>query len=200
MAFTDLFKKKTGDTPYPQPGAPMMPPPTAQPDIPVSYVITMQQQGLTNNQIIQSLQRQGFQPNQIYDALAQAEAKRSIEPIQPMDMPNMNAEPKHPDNEALIEQIIHEKWQDLQKDIAKVNEWKDVMTSRLDRMEQGMADLRADLEGLHKAIVSRVGEYDKTLMDVGTEIKAMEKVFQKVLPELTSNVQELSKITKNVKK
>lgn len=199
MAFTDLFKKKMGETPYPQPGMPMTQSPMPQPDIPVSYVITMQQQGLTNNQIIQNLQRQGFQPNQIYDALAQAEAKRSIEPLQPMDMPS-NMEPKHPDNEALVEQIIHEKWQDFQKDISKVNEWKDVMNSRLDRMEQSMTDLRADLEGLHKAIVSRVGEYDKTLMDVGTEIKAMEKVFQKVLPELTSNVQELSKMTKSAKK
>jgi hypothetical protein len=57
-----------------------------------------------------------------------------------------------------------------------------------------------DLEGLHKAIVARIGEYDKSLLDVGTEIKAMEKVFQKVLPDLTGSVQELSKITKDMKK
>jgi hypothetical protein len=62
-----------------------------------------------------------------------------------------------------------------------------------------MSDMKMDLDGLHKAIVARIGEYDKTLMDVGTEIKAMEKVFQKVLPELTGNIQELSRITKNVK-
>jgi len=35
----------------------------------------MQAQGLTNNQIIQALQRQGYSPQQIYDAMAQAEAK-----------------------------------------------------------------------------------------------------------------------------
>jgi hypothetical protein len=42
-------------------------------------------------------------------------------------------------------------------------------------------------------------DYDKNLLDVGTEIKAMEKVFQKVLPELTSSVQELGRITKTAK-
>jgi len=32
------------------------------------------------------------------------------------------------------------------------------------------------------------------------EIKAMEKVFQQILPSLTENVTELSKITKSMKK
>lgn len=112
-------------------------------------------------------------------------------------MPSMRA--GHPDTEQLVEQIIEEKWRDLQKDLAKTTEWRDSMGSRMDKLEQSVQDLKQDLEGLHKAIVSRVGEYDKTLMDVGTEIKAMEKVFQQVLPELTGNIQELSRITKNVK-
>ena len=62
-----------------------------------------------------------------------------------------------------------------------------------------MGDMKADLDNLHKAIVSKIGEYDKNLLDVGTEIKAMEKVFQKILPTLTENVAELSRVTRNVK-
>lgn len=170
-------------------------------EVPLSQVATMQQQGLTNNQIIQTLQRQGYPATQIYDALAQSEAKKSIEP---MNLPHEpTAKPmggmKHPDTESMVEQIIEEKWTTLQKDITKMNEWKDTVNSRIDKLEQSAEDIRSDLEGLHKAIVQRIGEYDKTLVDVGTEIKAMEKVFQKVLPELTTNIQELSRITKNVK-
>lgn len=184
----------------PMPAAPAAPIPQQPPsptDVPLNDVISMQQQGLSNNQIIQTLQRQGYQQTQIYDALAQSEAKKSIEP---MDLgEGMTAPAKHPDTESIVEQIIEEKWTTLQKDISKINEWKDNITSRVDKVEQSAQDLRADLEGLHKAIVNRIGEYDKTLVDVGTEIKAMEKVFQKVLPELTTNIQELSRITKNVK-
>ncbi len=212
MALMDIFKKKKEEqAPYGMPagmpqGMPPMPgemPPMPS-EVPISQVVSMQSQGLTNNQIIQTLQRQGFQATQIYDALAQAEAKRSIEPMEvPGEMPPKTevrpAPPAHPESEAVVEQIIEEKWQELQKDLAKINEWKDMVTSRMDKLEQSTIDMKTDLDGLHKAIVSRIGEYDKTLMDVGTEIKAMEKVFQKVLPELTGNIQELSRITKNVK-
>ena len=210
-------------------------------EVPITQVLNMQNQGLSNNQIIQTLQRQGFQSTQIYDALAQAEAKKSIEPMQQeIEMPKIQpseetnsqtnqqnffepsmqmsqtpnqqnlqtsqelTQPTHSfrsssETEALIEQIIEEKWHELQKETAKINEWKELIGSRIDKMEQSITDTKNDLEGLHKAIVSRIGEYDKTLLDVGTEIKAMEKVFQKVLPELSGNIQELSRITKNVK-
>lgn len=206
MALMDLFKKKKKEAPESPAGPPGMPPPTQVPptmpsEVPISQVVSMQAQGLSNNQIIQSLQQQGFTPQQIYDALAQAEAKRSIAPMKeqggpsPFE-PSMPERPAHPPSEEVAEQIIEEKWRELQKELKKVTDWRDQMSSRMDKMEQSVTDLKTDLDGLHKAIVSRIGEYDKTLMDVGTEIKAMEKVFQKVLPELTSNVQELSRMTK----
>ena len=52
---------------------------------------------------------------------------------------------------------------------------------------------------VREIIVAKISDYDKNLLDVGTEIKAMEKVFQKVLPELTGSVSELSRITKGIK-
>ena len=165
MAIMDIFKKKKPETPYPMPGAPeMMPPPAMPPpvsEVPISQVVNMQTQGLTNNQIIQTLQRQGYQPTQIYDALAQAEAKKSIEPMEvPGEMPpksEVKAPPTHPESEAVVEQIIEEKWQELQKDLAKINEWKDIIASRMDKLEQSMTDMKTDLDGLHKAIVARIG-------------------------------------------
>jgi uncharacterized coiled-coil DUF342 family protein len=101
--------------------------------------------------------------------------------------------------EEIAEHIVDEKWQEFTKEMSKMSEWKDVVNSRLDRLEQSMNDAKADLDNLHKAIISKIGEYDKNLLDVGTEIKAMEKVFQKVLPTLTENVSELARVTKNVK-
>jgi len=203
MALMDLFKKKREMEPAPIPGMPPMPPTVPPPmssEIPISQVVSMQSQGLSNFQIIQTLQRQGFMPQQIYDALAQAEAKRSIEPMEqpPAERPAVS-EVRHPPSEEIAEQIIEEKWNELQKELGKLNEWRDMLTSRMDKLEQGVTDMKMDLDGLHKAIVARIGEYDKTLMDVGTEIKAMEKVFQKVLPELTGNIQELSRVTKTMK-
>lgn len=201
MALLDAFRKKkevsgpTQQLAQPQEGF--------LPQVPVDQVVQMQQQGLTNNQIIQALQRQGFSPQQIYDAIAQAETQSPVEPFPQQESGEASqeapAEQQGVDVESVVESVVEEKWQALQKDFVKINDWKDSMTSRMDKLEQSMSDLRSDLDGLHKAIVSRIGEYDKNLLDVGTEIKAMEKVFQKVLPELSSNVSELSRITKTVK-
>jgi len=211
MGILDIFKKRPmmpSEGPpvafpvpmgYPVPGP--VPPP-----IPVEQVITMQQNGLTNNQIIQTLQRQGYQPQQIYDALSQAEGRGQLEPmpetLEPageMGAPQGSPAQAPKGYEEIAEAIVEEKWQEFTRELGKMNEWKDGAISRLDKLDQSISDMKSDLDNLHKAIVSKISEYDRNLLDVGTEIKAMEKVFQKVLPELTGSVAELSRITKTAK-
>jgi hypothetical protein len=68
------------------------------------------------------------------------------------------------------------------------------------KLEQQFQDLKADFQSLHKALIGKVNEYDQNILNVGTEIKAMEKVFQKILPTFTENVSELSRITGKVRK
>lgn len=196
MALLDFLKKKQASESIPPAYA-----------TPVDQVLGMQQQGLTNNQIMQALQRQGYDTGTIMDALSQAEAKRGVEPFQPQPMEEMprpqqqaQAPPQRTEAfEEIAEHIVDEKWQEFTKEMGKMGEWRDTVNSRLDRLEQVVIDMKTDLESLHRGIFTKIGEYDKNLLDVGTEIKAMEKVFQKVLPTLTENVAELSRITKQAK-
>jgi septation ring formation regulator EzrA len=102
--------------------------------------------------------------------------------------------------EELVESIIEEKWGDLLKDINKVIEWKNKTETRIVSLEQKFNDLKESFDQLHRAVVGKVGEYDKHILEVGSELKAMEKVFQKVLPSFTDNVSELSRIVDKVKK
>lgn len=205
MGIFDIFKKKK-KKPEAQPTPSYAPPAPPAGAPPVDYVISLQQQGYTNNQIIQVLQRQGYQPSQIYDAISEAERMPGPEPYAPSpEAPTATPLPERPPEEVpksfeeMAEAILEEKWQEFRKEHAELNEWKDQITGRVERIEQSVSDFKSDLDTLHKAIVSKISEYDKNLLDVGTEIKAMEKVFQKVLPELTGSVAELSRITKAVK-
>jgi len=199
MALSDLFKKKT--PPAPAAEQPFIGPPS---EIPLDQVLTLRQQGFTNNQILETLRRQGYPEAQIYSAFAQADVTRQIEPLatpgeiapQQSQVANEPAGPKHPDSEVLVEQIIDEKWRELQKDLAKMNEWKDTLGSRLDKLEQSTADLQHSLLDVHRALIDQVSKSEKTLLDVGTEIKAVEKVLKDVVPQLTANIQELSRVTK----
>lgn len=101
--------------------------------------------------------------------------------------------------EELIEAIIEEKWEELLKDLSKLAEWKNTMTHKVLILEQKFEDLRREFDKVHSVIISKVDDYDKNISNVGAEIKAMEKVFSKVLPLFTENVAELAKITKDLK-
>ncbi len=191
---------------------------------PIDQVLMMKQQGYTNNQIVQTLQSQGYSTNQIFDAINQA-GLATLEPVeQPeMGMPSygqgyeqypqqqsfQSFQPPHEiqtppsiDEERIqevAEAIIDEKWEDFAKDVKRIVEWKDKSEDRIAKLEQQILDLRLSIDSLTKNVMSRISSYDQNIVDVGTEIKAMEKVFQKVLPNLTESVNKLDRMSKGYK-
>ena len=170
----------------------------------------MKQQGLSNNQVIQQLTKDGHKTAEIFDALNQM----SIQPMEPQaprisppKQPEVGAPPPRQslntnqpsipnmtNNEELIEAIIDEKWNDLLEDINKIVAWKDKTTQRIDQMDQSMNDLKEQFDKLHQAVIGKVGEYDEHILQVGAQVKAMEKVFSKALPTFTENVNELGRV------
>lgn len=196
-------------------------------DIPLARIQELKAQGLSNNQIIQQLQRQGYSSTQIFDALSQSAVQppatlpsygaqpASTQPApQPlntaapvrgrMDPPSPNFGMPPPSfggsNEEMIEAIIDEKWNDLMADINKVIAWKEATEARITKFEQQMTDLKESFDKLQGAVVGKVGEYDQHILEVGAEVKAMEKVFSKVLPVFTDNVAELSRVAESMKR
>ena len=67
-------------------------------------------------------------------------------------------------------------------------------------MQEQFKNLKDQFDKLHTAILEKVGEYDKHITDVGTEVQALERVFQKILPGFLENVNELGRITEKLKK
>lgn len=200
-------KKKNEDA---MPDFPHTPPSS----VPVDSVAAMMQQGYANEQIVQALQAQGFSVPQIYDAINQA----SMRPMQAPDYgappqsqqpqyqyPQQNMQVQQPqagqiDEEKIqevAEAVIEEKWEGLTKDIKAVIEWKNRTESKIVQLEQEIDDLKSSIDSLNSSIIGKVGQYDKNLMEVGTEIKAMEKVFQNILPSLTENVAKLERIARS---
>ena len=193
---------------------------------PTELVIQMRQQGLSNNQIVQTLQKQGYSSSQIFDAMSQADIKGIVEqapapapPLGPMPRTRMQVPAPAPQPapappvmpapapetpreriEEIAETIIDEKWEELMKNVEKIVTWKDATESRITRIEESIADLKKSFDELHRGILGKISEYDKGIRNVGTDIKAMQEVFKKVLPQFTENVSELGRITKTIKK
>lgn len=179
-------------------------------EVPTDKVLQLRSQGYNDSQIVQTLRSQGFEPPSINEAISQANLKNNVDGSSPQNPANIEppqAEEEYEDDEEgddseieeLIEEIIEEKWKELVKDIKKIIEWKSSVDEKMTKLEQSFSDLKGNFDNLHAALVGKIGEYDKNIVEVGTEIKAMEKVFEKVLPKFTENVSELSRITKNIK-
>jgi len=197
-------------------------------NVPLAKVMQLRSQGTPNNQIIQTLQMDGYTSDQIFEAMNQADLQQnigqgmtepSIAPGQmenPMEMnpgnvagnqmggyamPNQSMmDPNRSAIEETIEAIINEKWKVLMADFQKINEWKDAMEHKVAALENNFTNIQTSFDKLHQAIIGKIGEYDQNILNVGTEIKAMEKVFQKILPTFTENVNELSRITGKMNK
>lgn len=182
----------------------------------------MRAQGLDNNQIIQNLQREGFSSSDIFDAMNQADmpSNPQTEIPKPQNQQRSNTNTMNtnfqasnqqktspagqylddPAVEELIEAVIDEKWNEFLKDLTKLIEWKNATQKKINNLEQQFEDLQREFDKVHSALIGKVEEYDKNIQNVGADVKAMEKVFGKVIPEFTENVSELGRIAEEMNK
>lgn len=180
-------------------------------------IAALQRQGYNTNQILDALNQADIrmQTRRPFDATGGNMADPNAGQMPPPDpaaagaqadapMPGQELPPAEGDYdtgriEELAEAIIEEKWTDLMENINRIVEWKDKTESRITQMETTIKSIKDDFDKMHTSVLERVGEYDKHIGEVGTEVKALEKVFQKVLPGFIENVSELSRITENLK-
>jgi hypothetical protein len=97
--------------------------------------------------------------------------------------------------EEIAESIINEKWDELIREVKKIIEWKERVEEKQMKMSSEMAKLNEDFRILHQGVLGKLDAYDERMRDVGTELKAVGKVFKDVVPEFVENVKELSRIT-----
>ncbi len=234
----------------PQAQAPPMQEPPNVSDPVIQEIQRLQQQGLSNSQIVQQLQRQGYKTYQIFDGFNTIDLMGKVGPDQnvpldpalaaeqmPIGAPQIGSGSMPPQMqqsyasqpaqqsqdlqydssgqqfqqmpseqaindeqiEELVEAIVEEKWEELVKSVNKIIAWKNAMESRLVVLEQRVADLKSQSDDTNRKVLEKMGEYDKNVMNVVAEVRTMEQIFQKVLPTFTENLNEMSRITKQMK-
>ncbi len=189
-------------------------------DTPTDQVQRMKAQGMSDDKIVETLQQDGYKSSQIFDAMSQAdmEPAKEVEEVTedfpdimqnvqdesppPQGPPQPSGPPSTSTNEGveeLVESIIDEKWEEIEENIRKVVQWKKDTEQRIQDMESKINDLEERFDKLHDAVIGKVGEYDKNIMNVGAEIKAMEKAFSKIIPEFANSVSQLTELVEDLK-
>ena len=101
--------------------------------------------------------------------------------------------------EEIAESIIKEKWEYFMKDFGDITVWREKVRTDILSIKQELIRTQERLENLQKAVLGKVSEYDKDVREIGTEIKALEKVMEKILEPLTSNIKDLQKVADELK-
>jgi len=100
----------------------------------------------------------------------------------------------------IVEAIVKEKWDELQNNVGNIAVWKEKVTNDIIAVKQEVIRINERFENLQNAILGRVKEYDEGMKGVHTEMKALEKVFEKILDPLTSNIKEMGRLVQEMKK
>ena len=130
---------------------------------PVSEVLQLRQQGLTDDIIVEELSQRGYQQQQINEAIAQADASPSESdsgygmpsspgamPMMPQEMPS--SQPSSQEDmsnvyermEEIAESLIDEKWDDLIAEVKKIIEWKNKTEEKQSKLQNDVDKLKDD--------------------------------------------------------
>ncbi len=101
--------------------------------------------------------------------------------------------------EEIIEKVVDEKMNTTIKNVKRVISWKEKVENDIAVLKEDIINLKDSFDRLEKRILGKINDYDKNILNVNSEIKALEKVFQKITPTLVNNVNELSRIVRDIK-
>lgn len=195
-------------------------------ELPIDQVQNMRGQGFSDEEIRKNLMDQGYNNTQISEAFnqinmqeeiyqdemqpsmmdQQEQESKSVPEIQPAyeSPPQYEYTPPYEKNTAEIEEIaesiIDEKWQKMIEEFGDLTAWKDKVNTNIVSIKQEILRMESRIENIQKAIMIKIKDYDRGVTDLTSEIKALEKVLQKIIQPLTTNIKELSKITEELKK
>src|SRR3989344_2242161 len=75
--------------------------------------------------------------------------------------------------EEVAESIIGEKWRRMAEDMGEMSSWKELMKREIVSVKQEVLRVEERFESLQKAILGRLKEYDSSVGEVSTDVKAV---------------------------
>lgn len=102
--------------------------------------------------------------------------------------------------QSLVEEVIDERWKEFLSTMGDVSVWRSQMSDEQEAIKQEVLRMQSRIDNLQSAVLGKVAEYSTGVKEIGLEMQALEKVFEKILEPLSSNIKELNKITETLRK
>lgn len=117
------------------------------------------------------------------------------------EMPMMPSAPAlgYDEMQSVVEEIIDEKWKEMLTSMGDITTWKVQVEDDLEAAKQEILRLQSRFDTVQAAVIGKVGEYEGSMKDLSTDMKALEQVMQKILEPLTANIKELNRIVEDLR-
>jgi len=168
----------------------------------------LQREGFKPSEINQSMQQSEIQTGYQPSSLSKTEQPQKLEPAPPEPEPIPTPQPTYQEPqiqqiqtpaiteyemsnrdlqeqiEIISESVIAEKWKEFLKSIGDINSWKSNTDSRLINLQKDMKKTQTEIENLKESILNKIDTYQESISEVNAEMKALEKLFKKLLPSI----------------
>ncbi|MGC8885347.1 MAG: hypothetical protein ACP5JY_02990 [Candidatus Nanoarchaeia archaeon] len=101
--------------------------------------------------------------------------------------------------EETAEAIIAEKWEKFKRELEEIRKIQDDFSASLSGLSERMTNIEKKMDMVIEQILGKVEEYSKGVQDVGVELKAMQKMFNTLMPTFTENIKELQELVERAK-
>lgn len=101
--------------------------------------------------------------------------------------------------ERVLEEIVNEKWKDVTDKFSRMEESRFKTEAEVKSLSKKVEELTTRLDKLNSILMGRVEEYHKTMQDVDVEVRALEKVMQKLVPSMAEQIKALKDVVVELK-
>ena len=188
--------------------------------IQVNRVVQMQQQGMSDNDIVTTLKNEGVSPKDISDSLAQAKIKMAVSQEEPMTADNQAqqyAEQQYVPQEQqyapqeqqyaypeqnsmsietmteIIDRIIAEKLKDINQKIKAVIDFKNKAEEDIADLKERVKRMESMSDALQRAVIGKIGEFGQSTSMIHQDLENLHGTVSKLMNPLIDNYNELKK-------
>ena len=194
----------------------------------VPDISSMLNNGMSQQDIIDSLRQQGYDSTAIKNALlnafrSNAGKQTAQQPIQQMQeepvqrvqniqQPSIQENRQTYENnnntisnqnlesiQQILEQIINEKWKSSATELNSLRSSVNINTNSIENIKDNLEKLNQRIDSIQNTMVGKTEEYNKTISDVNVELQAFEKVIDRLIPAISDSIKELRDLIDDLK-
>lgn len=87
----------------------------------------------------------------------------------------------------------------MTKRLGNLSLWKSRVETEITAIKQEILRMQGSFQNLQNAIAGKLNDYNQNIINVNSEMKALEGVLQKIIEPLSQNIKELNRISNDLK-